>query len=289
MEKSINEILLNIQTKLVAPKNQFNAFGKYKYRSCEDILEALKPLLKEFGASVRISDDVVLIGDRFYVKATASICVGTNCISVSAFAREGFDKKGMDEAQITGAASSYARKYALNGLFLIDDTKDADHDNTHALAQPAVKNNVNTQEGLKKTLQQKVVVPSTIKTALPVSAHAKDPVSIYDKVTKASNKVESLGLTDTLSELEAFVMNVEFNPTIGKSGMSRVQVRDKEGFEFYVKKWGKVSEELLNKEVLLLLIKVSEFKGKREYTADKIVPVELVAVEPEPEEIVWEE
>ncbi len=120
--------LSEIQQKLKAPKNQFNKFGGYKYRNCEDILEALKPLLGD--AVVTISDEIVQVGDRFYVKATAEFA-GEDVKSVTAYARESFDKKGMDSAQITGAASSYARKYALNGLFLIDDTQDADtQDNT---------------------------------------------------------------------------------------------------------------------------------------------------------------
>ena len=113
-----------IQRELKAPKNQFNNFGKYKYRSCEDILEGLKPLLNELVLT--ISDDVVLVGDRIYVKATVTLTNGTDSISNSALARESLTKKGMDDSQITGTASSYARKYALNGLFCIDDTADAD-------------------------------------------------------------------------------------------------------------------------------------------------------------------
>lgn len=107
-----------------APKGQFNAFGKYKYRSCEDILEAVKPHLN--GLVLTVSDDVVLIGDRFYIKSTASITDGENIISTVAFAREDFNKKGMDMSQVTGSTSSYSRKYALNGLLCIDDSKDAD-------------------------------------------------------------------------------------------------------------------------------------------------------------------
>ena len=274
MEQTINEVLLKIQTKLVAPKNQYNAFGKYKYRSCEDILEALKPLLSEHGASVRITDDVVLVGDRFYVKATASICVGSNCISVSAFAREGLDKKGMDEAQITGAASSYARKYALNGLFLIDDTKDADHDN-----QPSTPAKVvNTQEGLKAVLKEKVVKEEKTK---------KDPVALYDTVSKSS--IASTPVGGSIAEVEAVVIKVFFNPNAGKSGMSRVLVRDNTGFEFYVKKWGKVDDALVNQDVLLLLVTVSEFNGAKEYLASKIIPVDLSHHAMKPEEIAWEE
>lgn len=123
--------LINIQSQLKAPKGQLNKFGNYHYRSCEDILEALKPLLIKEGVQLTISDEIVLIGDRYYVKATATVTDGTEAASVDAYAREAEDKKGMDASQITGAASSYARKYALNGLFAIDDTKDADSTNNH--------------------------------------------------------------------------------------------------------------------------------------------------------------
>ena len=116
--------LNEIQKSLKAPKNQYNNFGKYKYRNCEDILEAVKPLLGD--STLYISDEIVEIGGRVYVKATATFNDGKEVIKVSAFARESETKKGMDDSQITGSASSYARKYALNGLFLIDDTKDAD-------------------------------------------------------------------------------------------------------------------------------------------------------------------
>ena len=119
------EELIEIQNRLKAPKSQFNDFGKYKYRNCEDILEAVKPLLKETGTTLIISDDLVLIGDRYYVKATVTLQIKDASVSVTAFAREALDKKGMDASQVTGAASSYARKYALNGLFAIDDNKDA--------------------------------------------------------------------------------------------------------------------------------------------------------------------
>lgn len=122
------EKVVDIQTRLKAPKGQYNSFGKYKYRSAEDILEALKPLLQEHSLILKLSDELVLIGERYYVKATASLYDGTASMEVSAYAREDKDKKGMDGSQITGTASSYARKYALNGMFLIDDTKDADTD-----------------------------------------------------------------------------------------------------------------------------------------------------------------
>ena len=124
--------LTEIQHELKSPKSQTNAFGKYKYRSCEDIMEAVKPLLHKHKCFLIIKDSIELVGDRYYVKATATI---TNekekFVSVDGFAREAAEKKGMDSSQITGATSSYARKYALNGLLLIDDTRDADVTNTH--------------------------------------------------------------------------------------------------------------------------------------------------------------
>ena len=121
--------LLNIQTKLKAPKNLYNSFGKYKYRNFEGICEAVKPYLAEEGCTLVISDEVVQVGERYYIKATATLANSTGeQTSVSAYAREALDKKGMDDSQITGTASSYARKYCLNGLFLLDDTKDADTD-----------------------------------------------------------------------------------------------------------------------------------------------------------------
>lgn len=128
----LTEKLNRMQTKLIAPKGQLNNFGKYKYRSCEDILEALKPLLGEEKVILTIADNIRQIGDRYYVEATATISDGENSLAVTAFAREPENRKGMDDAQLTGATSSYARKYALNGLFCIDDTKDADSTNDHA-------------------------------------------------------------------------------------------------------------------------------------------------------------
>ena len=124
--------LFKIQNELKAPKGQTNNFGKYKYRSAEDIIEAVKPILNKYKTALVVSDEVVQVGDRIYIKATATLLDNTdNHISVNGWAREEEVKKGMDAAQITGSASSYARKYALNGLFAIDDTKDADATNDH--------------------------------------------------------------------------------------------------------------------------------------------------------------
>jgi hypothetical protein len=128
--------LVNIQNELKAPKSNFNSFGKYRYRSAEDILTAVKPLLAKYSCTMTITDEVVFIGGRFYIKATATITDEEgNTESVSAFAREDESKKGMDGSQITGTASSYSRKYCLNGMFLIDDTKDADTDEFHNQTQ----------------------------------------------------------------------------------------------------------------------------------------------------------
>lgn len=125
------EILNKIQCELKAPKTQMNKFGGYAYRSCEDILEAVKPLLQKYEAVLTIGDEIIAVADRIYVKATATLKGKDGEVSVSAYAREPASKKGSYESQITGAASSYARKYALNGLFAIDDAKDADATNTH--------------------------------------------------------------------------------------------------------------------------------------------------------------
>lgn len=135
---SVQKKLVEIQSKLKAPKSQYNSFGKYNYRSCEDILEGVKPLLVLTLCTLTLADDVVMMGNRIYIRATATLTDSESgeTISSTALAREAETKKGMDESQITGTASSYARKYALNGLFCIDDTKDADTDsyaqqNTH--------------------------------------------------------------------------------------------------------------------------------------------------------------
>ena len=125
-DKTFIERVIAVQSQLKAPKNQRNDFGGFNYRSCEDILEAVKPLLKAEGLCLTITDDIVMIGDRYYVKATATLTDGERSLPNQAFAREPEERAKMDGSQVTGSASSYARKYALNGLFAIDDTKDAD-------------------------------------------------------------------------------------------------------------------------------------------------------------------
>ena len=146
---NVYEKLMTVQTKLRAPKGQYNSFGRYSYRSCEDILEALKPLLAEVGAIVNVSDEIKLIGNRFYVEATAMFldCETGDSVVARASAREDETKKGMDLAQVTGSVSSYARKYALNGLFAIDDNKDSDATNTHG---KDIKPNMTPVNGLSE-------------------------------------------------------------------------------------------------------------------------------------------
>lgn len=125
-KKTITQKLINIQTKLKSGKTEFNSFGKYNYRKLESILEDLKPLLLEEGLFVLLTDEIITMGDRYYIKATASISDGNEKIETSSFAREALTKKGMDDSQITGSCSTYARKYALAGLLLLDDRDDAD-------------------------------------------------------------------------------------------------------------------------------------------------------------------
>ena len=157
---NIYEKLLKVQVELKAPKGQYNSFGKYKYRSCEDILEALKPVLDKFKLTLFIKDDVIEVNTRNYVKATivlVNIEKPDEIIETSALAREEETKKGMDGSQITGASSSYARKYALNGMFMIDDTKDSDSTNTHGkdkTEQEKVQEFLNSRDGMIEKLKE---------------------------------------------------------------------------------------------------------------------------------------
>lgn len=158
------ERIINIQQKLKCPKNQYNGFGNYKYRSCEDILEAVKPLLAKENLALIINDELISINERYYVKATATIYDkdGKMIISNNGYAREEENKKGQDGSQITGASSSYARKYALNGLFLIDDVKDSDTTNTGDTKEEnasdkqveLLKKIFNTEDRMKKLLEK---------------------------------------------------------------------------------------------------------------------------------------
>jgi len=157
-----------IQEELVAAKGQTNSFGGYKYRSCEDIIEAVKPLLD--GLILTISDEMIQLGDRYYVKATATISDGKNQVQTTAFAREPETKKGMDLAQLTGATSSYARKYALNGLLAIDDTKDADTlNNSQESSKPKTTKIAAKSQRLSSALLKSV---ETISTAISLGDYS---------------------------------------------------------------------------------------------------------------------
>ena len=147
--------LVAIQSRLKAPKAQYSEYGKYKYRSCEDILEALKPLLVEQGYYITIEDSPIMVGEWHYIQATATLSDGYNSKSVKAYARESETKSGMDSSQITGTASSYARKYALNGLFAIDDTKDADTMDNRQKAEPKAETDPTSNELAKVKAQLK--------------------------------------------------------------------------------------------------------------------------------------
>ena len=155
-QQTITQKLATIQQKLKAPKGQYNSFGKYAYRNAEDILEAVKPLCAETGTVVLLSDEIINIGNRFYVKATAALVDAETQaqLTVSAYAREEEEKKGMDGSQVTGASSSYARKYALNGLFAIDDTKDSDTTNTTGADKNAAKANQTPLVATKEQLAE---------------------------------------------------------------------------------------------------------------------------------------
>lgn len=170
--------LVKIQAELKAPKNQMNAFGKYKYRSAEDIIEAVKPILFKNNCALLISDEIVQVADRVYVKATAMLIDESNeelPIKVYGWAREEEVKKGMDAAQITGSASSYARKYALNGLFAIDDTKDADSTNEH-------KDEVGEEKRMKLiALLENTIWDETLKSKQAIKISAYTTNEQYDK------------------------------------------------------------------------------------------------------------
>lgn len=186
---NVYEKLATVQQELIAPKNQFNKFGNYNYRSCEDILEGLKPLLKKVKAVVKITDEVVLIGERYYIKAIATFIDPENNDSTSntAYAREEENVKGMSSSQITGSASSYARKYALNGLFCIDDVKDADSRDNR-------QNEATEQNEAEK--QQKEIEKSKIS-----EVKVKSFISRCEKEGVAVEKIAELYKVSNLADL----------------------------------------------------------------------------------------
>lgn len=170
---TLKQKLMKVQTELKAPKNLYNSFGKYNYRNAEGILEALKPLEAKYNFFTILHDEIISVGDRIYVKSTASIhdCESDEMFGSVAVAREASEKKGMDDAQVTGATSSYARKYALNGLFLLDDTKDVDTEEYQSA--PAKKQ---TKRETKTETTPAVLICENCKK--PIPSHGKNPPSV---------------------------------------------------------------------------------------------------------------
>ena len=198
MKTTIHQALIDIQGELKAPKTNYNKFGNYAYRSAEDILEALKPLLKKNNCTLILNDDIVLIGDRFYIKATATLSNEEGSITACGVAREDESKKGMDGAQITGSCSSYARKYALNGLFAIDDTKDPDTKNNGQATKQVAKPQQQAQSKSNST------IPTDVETCIKIAQDTRQLMDVWTKYpqyhnnddfrTLISNKKKEFGL-----------------------------------------------------------------------------------------------
>lgn len=214
----IYEKLSSIQEELKAPKNAYNSFGKYNYRSCEDILEGLKPVLKKYKATLFISDSLELIGDRYYVKAAVRLVdIETGeTVENTAYAREELDKKGMDWSQITGATSSYARKYALNGMFLIDDTADSDTDEYQNQ-----QNKKGSKESASDAKLNEKLKSSVDKTLLPTGGNAtpEQLERIKSEMNRTGiNEVTILSMfkaksLESLTDTEAIVILNKFSNT----------------------------------------------------------------------------
>ena len=212
--KPIYAALMAVQAELKAPKNQHNSFGKYDYRSAEDIIEAVKPLLKENGLFLNMSDEIVLIGDRYYVKATVKVVdvVTGESVQTSALAREAAQKKGMDESQVTGTASSYARKYALNGLFAIDDNRDADTDEyarqtSQSAAGTRSQRNAYTSKGSANDELRRKAMHSLTKEMQRVGASGEEVSALCGvKFGKTNSRDLSTGeLSKLAANLEAWI------------------------------------------------------------------------------------
>lgn len=214
---SVYEKLLNVQVRLKAPKNQYNSFGKYHYRSCEDILEAVKPILKEEGLLLTINDTPVLVGMRNYINATATVMdiESGESVSANAIARESETKKGMDDGQITGSTSSYARKYALNGLFCIDDNKDMDTKENAEETQVKAKKQ---QSAVKTELTQKQID----RLYAIAGANSYDDRLIHKAIEKHYGKKHVKELT--VKEYEHLCNNIEKNPI--KTGTQQSMVNN---------------------------------------------------------------
>lgn len=201
---AVYEKLLKIQSSVSVPKNQYNKFGDYDYRSCEDILSALKPLLSQEKCTLTVNDELLMVGNRYYIKATAKFidCESGESVYNDSYAREEETKKGMDSSQITGTASSYARKYALNGLFLLDDVKDADTNENQQQSQSAGANKApkggtqkklidkKTLEALRKRLKDNRVDETKVCSAYKVSDLSQLSVSQHENINQHFEQVK---------------------------------------------------------------------------------------------------
>ncbi|MDT2875657.1 ERF family protein [Lactococcus lactis] len=180
--KNITQKLIKVQSELKAPKGQKNTFGNYNYRSAEDILEAVKPLLSEQGLLMTITDIIEQVGERYYIQAKVTITDGEDTVEVTGYARESLNKKGMDDSQITGTASSYARKYAMNGLFLIDDTKDSDsNENRTERENRAKKADVEAEREKQAKIAK---LNDQYERALKAANHNEAPMELLTKWNK---------------------------------------------------------------------------------------------------------
>ena len=197
--KNILTKLNKVQVELKAPKGQFNSFGKYNYRNCEDILEALKPLLEKYKSAINITDEIVVLGDRYYIRAIATLydIESGESIEAMAFAREEENKKGMDSSQITGSASSYARKYALNGLLAIDDTKDSDTTNKHGKDENKQDKKTENNEFISQPQQKRLFAIAKSNAEL-----VKGVIKNYGhESTSTIKKQEYQGICDDIEHL----------------------------------------------------------------------------------------
>lgn len=245
--KELTKKMIAVQSKLNAPKNQYNKFGNYKYRSCEDIQEALKPLLASEGLLQTITDEIIVSGSRFYVRATVMVFDGENEIAVSALARESENKKGMDDAQITGSTSSYARKYALNGMWNIDDSKDTDTN----------ENKEESNNRAKQTAKLKTPPKSTNKSAPKKEATTDHKVNIKDQF---SDKLETIGFTPEMRQ--AFYIQYASNDTIREKLLNKDKATFMKNVNTFLDKYivGKIKSDAqlqyfyddINKESVLL-------------------------------------
>ena len=247
--------LFNIQQKLKAPKNQYNKFGNYNYRSCEDILTALKPLLKKQQAMILINDEVIEVGGKNYIKATVKfIDIETGeSVETSALARESEAKKGMDASQITGSCSSYARKYALNAMFAIDDTKDSDATNKHG------KDEVKTEP----TLIKQVEAPAPKKAEVTAGPQAEGPKTETEKTGLPIKNIWTKPKEEQASETDNVIPLEKHNPSEDPITKSEMMFIFSRGFQagysqdqvknHIIKKFNKTIDQLTKRECLTIV------------------------------------